>query len=152
MAARAGRVPWKHPGDVPPGAGPAAVTLGRFDGVHRGHRRLPAAMRRPADTLGVAAGAVAFARRPLGPLAPDRLPTTPGVPFTGPFDSRRPGGHRCPRPQAPGTPARRTPGTGRSTTCSATSTCRRTPTTARTPSERWPTSPSPGRPSPPGRT
>ncbi|MFF9123971.1 hypothetical protein ACF09J_11805 [Streptomyces sp. NPDC014889] len=95
-AARTGRVLWKHLGDVPTGSGPAVVTTGRFYGVHRRHQRLLAATRCRADALGKAAGAVTSARHPLRPLAPDCLPATLDVSFTGPLDPRRPGGHRCP--------------------------------------------------------
>ncbi len=54
--------------------GPSALTIGQFDGVHRGHQRLLAETRRWADSLGVTAGAVTFAHHPLHLLAPDRAP------------------------------------------------------------------------------
>lgn len=65
---------WTDPGDIPPGSGPTVVTIGQFDGVHRGHRRLLTATRRRADALGVPACAITFARHPLSLLAPHRSP------------------------------------------------------------------------------
>lgn len=69
-SARVGEAGWF----LGPAPGPTALTIGQFDGVHRGHQRLLAETRERADALGVAAGAVTFARHPLHLLAPHRAP------------------------------------------------------------------------------
>ncbi|MGI9084063.1 MAG: bifunctional riboflavin kinase/FAD synthetase [Aeromicrobium sp.] len=51
---------------------PAAVTVGSFDGVHRGHQHVLAATR--AAAAGAAVVAVTFEPHPLEVLAPDRAP------------------------------------------------------------------------------
>jgi riboflavin kinase / FMN adenylyltransferase len=56
------------------GLGPAAVAIGQFDGVHRGHRRLIAECRRRAARDGLASGVVTFADHPAALLAPERAP------------------------------------------------------------------------------
>jgi riboflavin kinase/FMN adenylyltransferase len=71
---------WSDLNDVPAGFGPSAVTIGNFDGVHRGHQ---AVLRRLVDTArsaGLAAVAITFDPHPLAVLHPDRAPaalTTP---------------------------------------------------------------------------
>ncbi len=60
---------------LPPGA---VVTVGNFDGVHRGHAAIRAAAREVAGRLGPGAGtvaAVSFDPHPLTVLAPGRAPT-----------------------------------------------------------------------------
>ncbi len=65
-------------GGVPPGFGPSAVTIGKFDGMHVGHRAIIADLQRAAgDDL--AATVVTFDRNPLALLAPERCPP----PLTG---------------------------------------------------------------------
>ena len=54
--------------------GPHAVTIGVFDGVHRGHRYLIEETKRGADRLGLPAGLITFDRHPLTVLAPDHAP------------------------------------------------------------------------------
>lgn len=54
--------------------GPSAITIGKFGGVHRGHRALIARMRDEARTRGLAAVVSTFDRHPLAVLAPDRVP------------------------------------------------------------------------------
>jgi riboflavin kinase / FMN adenylyltransferase len=55
--------------------GPArAVTLGVFDGLHLGHARILAALRRAADREGLTATVVTFDDHPQGTLAPERRP------------------------------------------------------------------------------
>ena len=61
--------------DGAPGAAvsePTAVTIGNFDGVHRGHQSLLAATRDAAD--GVATVAITFDPHPVAIFAPDRAP------------------------------------------------------------------------------
>ena len=60
--------------DFPPSARGAFVTIGNFDGVHRGHGRLIAELRRRADAAGVPALAVTFDPHPVALLRPDKAP------------------------------------------------------------------------------
>lgn len=53
---------------------PAAVTVGTFDGVHRGHRAVLAFLREEAARRGLDPLAVTFDRHPLMTVAPDRAP------------------------------------------------------------------------------
>jgi len=50
------------------------VTLGVFDGVHRGHVRILLACRRQADRLGLPAAVITFDDHPHGTLAPQKRP------------------------------------------------------------------------------
>lgn len=59
-------------GEVMPGS--AVVTIGVFDGVHRGHRALLAAARHEADNRGLPAIAVTFDPHPVAVLAPEKAP------------------------------------------------------------------------------
>lgn len=59
---------------VPVGFGPSAVTIGKFDGVHTGHRALIGRIRAIADERGLVTAAVTFDRNPLALLAPDKCP------------------------------------------------------------------------------
>lgn len=52
----------------------SAVSIGKFDGVHAGHRALIDAMLRRADAEALASVAVTFDRNPLEFLAPDKCP------------------------------------------------------------------------------
>lgn len=52
------------PGDTPPPATPAAVTIGNFDGVHLGHLHILQRLRAEADARGLAAAAVVFEPQP----------------------------------------------------------------------------------------
>lgn len=66
-------------GEPPPGFAGGAVTVGNFDGVHRGHQALVAAAVRRANRLGGPAVAVTFDPPPyqvLVPAAPPRPPLT----------------------------------------------------------------------------
>lgn len=63
--------------DLPLDARPAVVTIGKFDGVHRGHRAVISTLRRraaaqPGDARAVV---VTFDRHPAQVLAPDRAPS-----------------------------------------------------------------------------
>lgn len=60
--------------EVPAGFGPSAVTIGKFDGVHQGHRAVIAKLREVAEADGLRSVVVTFDRNPLALLAPDRCP------------------------------------------------------------------------------
>ena len=59
---------------VPEGFGPSAVTIGKFDGVHRGHRAVIDRIRSIAAADDLRAVVVTFDRNPLALLAPDKCP------------------------------------------------------------------------------
>ncbi len=59
---------------VPAGFGPSAVTIGKFDGVHAGHRAVLAELRAVAARQGLVATVITFDRNPLSLLAPERCP------------------------------------------------------------------------------
>jgi riboflavin kinase/FMN adenylyltransferase len=59
---------------VPAGFGPSAVTIGKFDGVHRGHRAVIDRIRSIAAADDLRAVVVTFDRNPLALLAPDKCP------------------------------------------------------------------------------
>ena len=65
---------WTHLDDVPPGYGPSVVTIGNFDGVHRGHRVVLGRVVERARALGAHAVAITFDPHPLAVLYPDRAP------------------------------------------------------------------------------
>ena len=65
---------WTHLGDVPPGFGPSVVTIGNFDGVHRGHRVVLGRVVERARALGALAVAITFDPHPLAVLYPERAP------------------------------------------------------------------------------
>ena len=65
---------WDGLAAVPPGHGPSVVTIGMFDGVHRGHRALLDRVAAEAAARGLPAGAVTFDRHPLEVLRPDARP------------------------------------------------------------------------------
>jgi riboflavin kinase / FMN adenylyltransferase len=62
------------PEGVPGDAGPAAVTIGKFDGVHLGHRAVIRQLREVADKRGLAATVVTFDRHPLSVISPEDCP------------------------------------------------------------------------------
>lgn len=51
-----------------------AVTIGTFDGVHKGHRLVLDTLKREADRRGLTPVAISFDRHPLELVAPDRAP------------------------------------------------------------------------------
>jgi riboflavin kinase/FMN adenylyltransferase len=55
-------------------ARPSAVTVGKFDGVHIGHRRIIEQLRAVADAEGLETVVVTFDRNPLEVVRPDRAP------------------------------------------------------------------------------
>lgn len=59
---------------VPDGFGPSVVTLGNFDGVHRGHREVLDTVVRQARDRGARAVAVTFDPHPVAVLHPERSP------------------------------------------------------------------------------
>ena len=59
---------------VPAGFGPSAVTIGKFDGVHAGHRKVITALLDVARREGLVATAVTFDRHPLSLLRPESCP------------------------------------------------------------------------------
>jgi riboflavin kinase/FMN adenylyltransferase len=61
-------------GEVPAGFGPSAVAIGKFDGVHAGHRRVIAALRDVAERESLTATIVTFDRHPLALLRPEACP------------------------------------------------------------------------------
>lgn len=65
---------FRDPSDVPDGFGPSAVAIGKFDGVHAGHRAVIRRLKEIAAQSGVRAVAVTFDRNPLAVLRPDRCP------------------------------------------------------------------------------
>ena len=60
--------------EVPPGFGPSAVTIGKFDGLHLGHRDVLRQLRELADRRGLTATVLTFDRNPLSVLAPAVCP------------------------------------------------------------------------------
>jgi riboflavin kinase/FMN adenylyltransferase len=61
-------------GDVPPDFGPAALTIGNFDGVHYGHRRILRRVREMAAAHGWKPSVLTFDPHPTRVVAPDRTP------------------------------------------------------------------------------
>ncbi|MEJ3403313.1 bifunctional riboflavin kinase/FAD synthetase [Rathayibacter sp. YIM 133350] len=60
--------------EVPADWRPSAVTIGKFDGVHAGHRAVIDELRGIADAAGLASVVVTFDRNPLALLHPERCP------------------------------------------------------------------------------
>ena len=59
---------------IPVGFGPSAVAIGKFDGVHAGHRKVIQALLARARADGLTATAVTFDRHPLSLLRPELCP------------------------------------------------------------------------------
>jgi riboflavin kinase / FMN adenylyltransferase len=59
---------------MPDDFGPSAVSIGKFDGMHAGHRRIIAELRAVAAAEGLASVAVTFDRNPLSLLRPELCP------------------------------------------------------------------------------
>lgn len=59
---------------IPADFGPSVVTLGNFDGVHRGHRAVLDSLVHRAHVIGARAAAVTFDPHPLAVLHPERAP------------------------------------------------------------------------------
>jgi riboflavin kinase/FMN adenylyltransferase len=60
--------------EVPPGFGPSAVTIGKFDGVHLGHRGVLTQLTSLAADRGLDPTVVTFDRHPFALLRPDDCP------------------------------------------------------------------------------
>ena len=60
--------------DVPVSFGPSAVTIGKFDGVHSGHRSVIARLRQEAAAAGLVSTVLTFDRHPLALLNPGSCP------------------------------------------------------------------------------
>jgi riboflavin kinase/FMN adenylyltransferase len=61
-------------GDVPKDFGPSAVTIGKFDGVHLGHRAVIKELERAARARDLVSTVVTFDRHPLAILRPEAVP------------------------------------------------------------------------------
>lgn len=59
---------------VPPDFGPSALTIGNFDGVHAGHRRILRRVRAIAEQKGLKASVLTFHPHPARIVAPARAP------------------------------------------------------------------------------
>ncbi len=65
---------FRDPAEVPAGFGPSVVAIGKFDGVHSGHRAVIDRARVTATDAGARVVAVTFDRNPLSLLRPERCP------------------------------------------------------------------------------
>ena len=65
---------WSSLADVPPGFGPSVVTVGNFDGVHRGHQAVLGRLADDAQACGAAAVAITFDPHPIAVLRPEQAP------------------------------------------------------------------------------
>ena len=65
---------WAGAAAVPDGAGPSVITMGNFDGVHRGHETVLSRVRRAADARGACAVAVTFDPHPALVHRPESAP------------------------------------------------------------------------------
>jgi riboflavin kinase/FMN adenylyltransferase len=65
---------WYALEDIPSDLGPTVVTLGNFDGVHRGHREVLGRVVREAWERGATPVAVTFEPHPIAVLYPERAP------------------------------------------------------------------------------
>ncbi|WP_106816172.1 bifunctional riboflavin kinase/FAD synthetase [Microbacterium timonense] len=65
---------FRDPRDVPAGFGPSVVAIGKFDGVHSGHRAVIDRARVDAAAAGARVVAVTFDRNPLALLRPEICP------------------------------------------------------------------------------
>ncbi|WP_091232358.1 bifunctional riboflavin kinase/FAD synthetase [Microbacterium sp. 3J1] len=65
---------FRDPETVPADFGPSVVAIGKFDGVHAGHRAVIRRLKEKAAETGERSVAVTFDRNPLAVLRPDRCP------------------------------------------------------------------------------
>ncbi|WP_370248705.1 bifunctional riboflavin kinase/FAD synthetase [Nocardioides sp.] len=66
---------WRSFDEIPATLTASAVTIGNFDGVHRGHRAVIARAREAADRLDVPLVAVTFDPHPMAVLRPEHAPS-----------------------------------------------------------------------------
>jgi riboflavin kinase/FMN adenylyltransferase len=72
---------WHGLDEVGPDYGPSVVTIGNFDGVHRGHQEVLAHARaRAAELGGLPVVALTFDPHPMSVLRPEHVPATISVP------------------------------------------------------------------------
>lgn len=62
--------------ELPSDFGPSAVTIGKFDGVHAGHRRVIRQLCEAAEPAGLVSTVLTFDRHPLALLNPEKVPTS----------------------------------------------------------------------------
>ncbi|MGO1542945.1 MAG: bifunctional riboflavin kinase/FAD synthetase [Gulosibacter sp.] len=60
--------------EFPKEIGPTAITIGKFDGLHFGHRKLISQLRLESQKRGLAPVAVTFDRHPMTLVAPEKAP------------------------------------------------------------------------------
>lgn len=65
---------WRSLDEIPADSGPAAVTIGKFDGVHLGHRAVIDRVRQVARERALTPTVVTFDRNPLSVLRPELCP------------------------------------------------------------------------------
>ena len=65
---------WTDPSGTPEALRPCVLTLGNFDGVHRGHRAVLTALGEAGHRLGLPSVAVTFEQHPVAVLRPDEAP------------------------------------------------------------------------------
>lgn len=65
---------FRDPAEVPADMGPCVVAIGKFDGVHAGHRAILERAKVDAAASGAKVVAVTFDRNPLATLRPERCP------------------------------------------------------------------------------
>jgi len=65
---------WTDPSETPAALRPCVVTLGNFDGVHRGHRAVLNALVDAGRRFGLPAVAITFEPHPIAVLRPDQAP------------------------------------------------------------------------------
>ena len=65
---------WTDPSQTPAALRPCVVTLGNFDGVHRGHRAVLNALVDAGRRLGLPAVAITFEPHPIAVLRPEQAP------------------------------------------------------------------------------
>jgi riboflavin kinase/FMN adenylyltransferase len=66
---------WRSLDDLPADRGRSVVTIGNFDGVHRGHRTVIGRAREEADRAGLPVVAVTFDPHPMAVLRPEHAPS-----------------------------------------------------------------------------
>ena len=87
---------WRSLDDVPADLARTVVTIGNFDGVHLGHRRVLARARRVADERDLALVVVTFDPHPMAVLRPEHAPDDADQPSSpAPSCSAAPAPTRC---------------------------------------------------------